>query len=31
MRDALALTDLSTRIVGGDTLLEARVVRGRTG
>jgi diaminohydroxyphosphoribosylaminopyrimidine deaminase/5-amino-6-(5-phosphoribosylamino)uracil reductase len=31
MRDALALTDLSARIVGGDCLLEARVTRSRTG
>jgi diaminohydroxyphosphoribosylaminopyrimidine deaminase/5-amino-6-(5-phosphoribosylamino)uracil reductase len=31
IRDALALTDLSARIVGGDCLLEARVTRSRTG
>jgi diaminohydroxyphosphoribosylaminopyrimidine deaminase / 5-amino-6-(5-phosphoribosylamino)uracil reductase len=31
MRDAVALTDLSARMVGDDCLLEARIVRGRTG
>ena len=31
MRDALALADLSARMVGDDCLLEARITRGRTG
>jgi diaminohydroxyphosphoribosylaminopyrimidine deaminase / 5-amino-6-(5-phosphoribosylamino)uracil reductase len=31
MRDALAFTDLTARMVGDDCLLEAQVARGRTG
>jgi len=31
VRDALALDDLSARMIGDDCLLEARVARGETG